>query len=214
LQNAFFTKEEKSLVANIKLPKPDYRGIVLEVAIEKRRSIRNFSKRPIPLYHLSQLLFSAQGLTGNIYGQTLRSAPSAGALYPMEIYIVVNNVDDLSTGIYRYKVIDHSLDLLRTGDFRKELIDAGWGQGMLGDSCVTFILSAVFERIVKRYGERGYRYIYMEAGHISQNLYLQAVSLGHGSVCVGAFSDERVNRLIGIDGKKESAIYIHAVGTI
>ncbi len=198
----------------IKLPKPEYRGMVLEQAIEQRRSVRNYSKKPITTAQLSQLLFAAQGITGKTYGQPLRSAPSAGALYPSEIYVVVNNVQDLPRGIYHYSVLDHALELIKAGDFRRKITDAGLEQEMLGDAAVTFVLSAIFDRLRCKYGERGFRYAYIEAGHISQNIYLQSVSLGLGSVCVGAFLDDKVNQLIDVDGRKEAAIYLHAVGAL
>ncbi len=198
----------------IELPKPKYRGMVLEEAIEKRRSIRNYSKQAISMAQLSQLLFAAQGVTGKMYDRVLRSAPSAGALYPFEIYIVVNNVQDLPQGIYHYSVLDHGLELVKAGDFSGKITDAGLEQEMLGDAGVTFVLSAIFDRVRCKFGERGFRYVYIEAGHISQNIYLQAVSLGQGSVCAGVFLDEKVNQLIGVDGSKEAAIYLHAVGSL
>ncbi len=198
----------------LKLPKPEFKGLTVEEAIEKRRSIRNYSKQPITKAQLSQLLFAAQGLTGKMYGKGLRSAPSAGALYPFEIYAVVNKVQDLPRGIYHYAVQDHALERVKAGDFRSKITDAGLEQEMLGEAAVTFVLSAIFDRVCHKYGERGYRYVYMEAGHISQNIYLQAVSSGLGSVCAGAFSDEKVNRLIDVDGRKEATIYLHAVGAL
>lgn len=198
----------------IKLPKPAYQGISLEEAIEKRRSVRNYSGRQLSLSQLSQLLFSAQGITGRLYDQPLRTAPSAGALYPFEIYVIANDVEGLPQGIYHYAVLNHSLELVKPGDFGKEITNAGLKQEMLGDADVAFVLSAIFDRIRHKYGERGFRYVYMEAGHISQNIYLQAVSLGLGSVSVGAFLDEEVNQLIGVDGQKEAVIYLHAVGTL
>ena len=201
----------------VALPKPEYQGTTVEQAIESRRSVRNYSKRPVSMAQLSQLLFAAQGITGRMYGPAgggLRSAPSAGALYPFEIYAVVNNVEDLPRGIYHYCVLDHSLELVKAGDFRGLIIDAGMKQEMLGASGVSFVLSAIFDRVRHKYGERGFRYVYIEAGHISQNIYLQAGSLGLGSVCVGAFLDEKVNQLIGVDGRKEAAIYLHAVGSL
>jgi SagB-type dehydrogenase family enzyme len=198
----------------VKLPKPKYRGMLLEQTIEQRRSIRNYSKKPISLTQLSQLLFAAQGVTGKMYGQPLRSAPSAGALYTFEIYIFANNIQALPRGIYHYSILDHALELVKAGDFRRKITDAGLEQEMLGDAAVTFVLSAIFDRLRHKYGERGFRYAYIEAGHISQNIYLQSVSLGLGSVCVGAFLDEKVNQLIGVDGRKEAAIYLHAVGAL
>jgi len=198
----------------IGLPKPRYRGLTVEEAIEKRRSVRNYSKKEITLAQLSQLLFAAQGVTGQIYAKPLRTAPSAGALYPFEVYAVVNNVQQLPRGIYHYSVLDHALDLVKVGDFHSQITDAGLQQQMLGDAAVTFVLSAVFDRVRHKYGERGYRYTYIEAGHISQNIYLQSVSLGLGSVCAGAFLDEKVNELIDVDGRKEAVIYLHAVGCL
>ncbi|UCF00473.1 MAG: SagB/ThcOx family dehydrogenase [Planctomycetota bacterium] len=198
----------------IELPKPQFRGIALEEAIEKRRSVRNYSDKPITMDQLSQLLFAAQGVTGHMYGKALRTAPSAGALYPFEVYVVVNNVENLPRAIYHYSVLDHTLELLKKGDFRSKITDAGLKQEMLGDAAVTFVLSAIFDRVRHKYGERGYRYTYIEAGHISQNLYLQSVSLGLGSVCAGAFLDEKVNKLIDVDGRKEAVIYLHAVGSL
>ena len=198
----------------MELPEPEYRGMPLEEAIEKRRSVRNYSKNPLTMPQLSQLLFSAQGTTGKTYGTPLRTAPSAGALYPFEIYVIANNVESLDQGIYHYGILNHTLELVQDGDFRKEITSAGLKQEMLGDSDAVFVLSAIFDRTRHKYGERGFRYVYMEAGHISQNIYLQAVSLGLGSVSVGAFLDDKVNRLIGVDGQKEAAVYLHAVGTL
>ncbi len=198
----------------IKLPKPDCQGMPVEEAIKKRRSVRSYSKKGLTLPQLSQLLFAAQGITGSVSGFGLRAAPSAGALYPMEVYLVVNNVESLSRGIYHYTLQGHALELLKEGDFRREITKTGLGQDMLGEANVTFVLSAIFERTRRKYGDRSLRYIYMEAGHISQNISLQAVSLGLGAVCVGAFYDDQVNRLIGLDGNTESVIYLQAVGTL
>jgi SagB-type dehydrogenase family enzyme len=198
----------------IKLPKPACRGIPLEEAIGKRRSVRNYSRMSLTMSQLSQLLFSAQGITGKLYDQPLRTAPSAGALYPIEVYVIANDVEGLPCGIYHYAVMNHSLELIKSGDFRKEITAAGLEQEMLGDADVTFVLSAIFGRVCHKYGERGFRYAYIEAGHISQNIYLQAVSLGLGSVSVGAFLDEEINNLIGVDGRTEAVIYLHAVGTL
>ena len=198
----------------ISLPSPDYRGMVFEDAIKKRRSVREYSSRPLELNKVSQILFSAQGLTGSLHGRPVRAAPSAGALYPVEVYVIVNNVEGLQKGIYHYSVLDHALELIKVGDFRNAITSAGLKQEMLGDSGVTFVLSAIFDRTRHKYGERGIRYVYMEGGHISQNISLQAVSLGLGSVSVGAFLDHKINELIGLDGRREAAIYLHSVGSL
>jgi SagB-type dehydrogenase family enzyme len=205
------TYPEKKVV---KLPRPEYQGIPLEEAIKRRRSVRNYSSEEMSLPQLSQLLFAAQGITGRMYGQPLRTAPSAGALYPYEIYLVVNSVKGLSQGVYHYAVLNHELELVRPGNFSGKITDAGIKQDMLGEADVTFVLTAVFDRVRYKYGERGFRYVYIEAGHISQNIYLQAVSLGLGSVGVGAFFDAKVNELIGVNGHEEAVIYLHAIGTL
>lgn len=198
----------------IKLPDPDFKGIPVEEALKKRRSVREYAKKPLSIEELSQLLFAAQGITGKMYGTYLRTAPSAGALYPYEIYIFVNNVNKLKNGLYHYSIKDHSVVLLKEGDFRDKLLKAALQQEMVRDAGIVFVLSAIFDRTRSKYGERGYRYVYMEAGHISQNIYLQATSLGLGSVVIGAFLDDEINKLIGIDGKKEAVIAIHTVGKL
>jgi SagB-type dehydrogenase family enzyme len=197
----------------IKLPSPAYKGLMLEEAIAGRRSRRNYAKRPLTLAQLSQLLFAAQGITGEYRGRLLRSAPSAGALYPMEIYPVVNNVSGLKSGIYHYAVREHSLEFIKSGDFHRQMTKACLDQEMAGDAQVAFVLSCIFSRVCYKYGERGYRYGFIEAGHIGQNIYLEATSLGLGAVAMGAFYDDKLNELLEIDGKDEAAIYVLAVGS-
>jgi len=195
------------------LPEPHHKGLSVETAIKKRRSVRKYAPEQLSLPQLSQLLYAAQGITGAMYGQPVRAAPSAGALYPFEIYVLAHNIEGLDAGIYHYAVRGHQLELLKTGDYRNRITSAALQQDMLGEADAAFVLAAVFDRTRHKYGERGFRYVYMEAGHISQNIYLQAVSLGLGSVAVGAFRDAEVNELIGADGSMEAAIYLHAVGT-
>ena len=195
----------------IKLPKPEYSGITVEEALLKRRSRRNYSDKPLSIAYLSQLIFAAGGITSESGGRT---APAAGGKHSIEIYMIVNNVEGLEPGIYHYAAKQHSLEKIKSGNYSKYVIRAGSAQAMLGGADVTFVLSAVFDRIRQKYGERSFRYAYMEAGHVSQNIYLQAVSLGVGSVCVGEFFDEKVSELIGIDGIDEAVIYLHAVGTL
>lgn len=196
------------------LPKPNFKGITVEDAILKRRSVREYTDKPLSLSQISQLVFAAQGITGKLYGTPLRTVPSAGALYPFEIYLIVNNVNDLKRGLYHYSPLDHSVALIKEGDFRKELMQASLSQEMMRDAGIVFAISAIFDRTRSKYGERGYRYVYMEAGYISQNIYLQAVSLGLGSVAVGAFIDKDINNLVGVDGKKEAVISLHAIGAL
>jgi SagB-type dehydrogenase family enzyme len=198
----------------VSLPEPGYSGTTVEEAIQGRRSVRNYSDRMLSLQELSQLVYAAQGVTGEVYDQALRTAPSAGALYPYEVYVIAHRVEDLPAGIYHYAVPEHALSLIEAGDFRDKITSAGLSQDMLGEAGVVFVLSAIFDRVRHKYDERGFRYVYIEAGHISQNIYLQSVSLGLGSVAVGAFLDRELNDLIGVDGLYEAAIYLHAVGTL
>ena len=198
----------------ISLPKPDFTGELLEKTIQKRRSVRNYTDGKITLSEFSQLLFAAQGMTGYEQDYAFRTAPSAGALYPLEVYAVAMRVEGVEPGIYHYVIGSHELELVKSGNFKRRLIEAALGQEMVGEAAVTFIISAVFDRITFKYGERGYRYVYIEAGHVSQNLFLQSTSLGLGSVCVGAFYDDKMNALINVDGTDEAVIYLHSVGNI
>lgn len=200
----------------ISLPEAGFRGLRLEEAILKRRSVREYSKKPISLKELSQLLFSASGKTGQMHKMPLSAAPSAGALYPIEVYVLVNAVEDLKPGIYHYSAADHALETVKKGDFAEKACFAGasLGQDMVEDSAVTFILSAIFDRCRSKYGDRGYRYTYIEAGHISQNIYLQATSLELGSCAIGAFTDDEWNDLLGVDSKEDPVIYLHSVGKL
>ena len=197
----------------IALPDPHpYRGLSLEEAIEARRSRRAYSSQPLSLAELSRLLFAAQGITQR-QGE-LRAAPSAGALYPIELYAVAHNVAGLEPGIYHYAVPAHELELMRPGDQRAAVTRAGLGQGHLGQAAVCFVLSAVFQRARWKYRERTYRYALLEAGHIGQNLYLAATSMGLGACAVGAFLDDDLNNLLGLDGEEEAALLVITGGTV
>lgn len=200
-------------VEKIALPSPDFRGdISVEEAIARRRSVRSYADKPLKLKELSQLLFAAQGITTEEGERPLRAAPSAGATYPFEIYVAVSDVEQLKNGIYHYDVPNHRLSLVKEGDFAEDLSSAAFGQDSVANAPATFISTAVFNRTRSRYGQRGLRFIYNEAGHISQNLYLQAESMGLGTVVVGGFTDEDVNKLLGINGLKQSVIYLQPVG--
>lgn len=197
----------------IALPDPhDYRGLSLEETIEMRRSTRDYSATPLSSEGLSRLLHAAQGITEHRWG--FRAAPSAGALYPIELYAVVQDVVGLKPGIYHYAVQEHRLELLHQGDFRAEVVRAGIGQAFLGQAGVCFVLSAIFQRTRWRYRERAYRYVLLEAGHIGQNIYLAATSMGLGACAVGAFLDDDLNDLLGLDGKEETTLYIMPVGKV
>ncbi len=201
----------------IKLPNPGYKGMVLEDALRKRRSIRSeddFSDEALSLEELSQLLFAADGITGELKdrGINLRTAPSGGALYPIEIYLAVNRVKGLEPGVYHYLVLGHSLELLRKGDIAKEAAFACAGQKEAEKAAVTFIFTGIPARSTQKYDVRGWRYVYLETGYISQNIYLEATSLGLASTAMGAFYDDEISNFIGIDNRKEVPLHTHAVG--
>ena len=200
-------------VERIALPDPHgYQGLSLEEAVETRRSVRDYSGEPLSQEELSRLLHAAQGITEDRWG--FRAAPSAGALYPIELYAVVHNVAGVEPGVYHYAVREHGLELLQAGDFRAAVTQAGLWQTFLGQANVCFVLSAIFQRTRWKYRERAYRYVLLEAGHIGQNLYLAATSMGLGACAVGAFLDDDLNDLLGLDGKDEAALYIISVGKV
>jgi SagB-type dehydrogenase family enzyme len=193
----------------IKLPEPRLDSAVsLETALRKRRSVREFTSAPLELSQLSQLAWAAQGVTGP---EAHRTAPSAGGLYALELYVIAANVNGLTAGTYKYDLITHSLVSLLKGDIRRELSSAALGQSSISHAASIFGLSAVYERITAKYGERGIRYAHMEAGHAAQNLLLQAVVLDLGAVLVGAFDDAKVKRVLSLS-KQEAPLYLIAVG--
>lgn len=192
----------------ILLPEPRLEGeMSVEEAIAKRKSIRTYKNQPLTIKELAQLLWACQGITHD----NKRAAPSAGATYPFEIFVVVGNVEGLKPGIYHYDPFEHSLTMIKEGDFRKELQKAALNQNWVGKAAVDIVLVAFYERTTKYYGERGVRYVHIEAGHIGQNIYLQATALNLGTVAVGAFYDEEVAKIIGTNG---APLYIFPVGRI
>lgn len=181
--------------------------------IANRCSVRDYSSdRVLPLRLLSSLFFATQGITHREGSYGFRAAPSAGGLYPVETYIVARAIEGLKTGIYHFRPQMFDLELIRSGDFSRPLTEAALGQGMVSDAQVTFVWSAVVARSTWKYRQRAYRYIYIDAGHIAQNLYLAATAAGLGVCAVGAFFDDLVNDLIGLDGKEETVLYLAAVG--
>jgi len=199
----------------ILLPTPgDARGLSLEDAIRQRRSVRSYAATPMTQEALSRLLFHASGITAERLGTRLRAAPSAGALYPIETYVLAHRVEGLAAGVYHYAVQDHALAQVRAGDVRDEIVRAGILQNFLGEADVVLVLTSVFQRLRWKYRERTYRYALLEAGHIGQNVYLAATAMGMGACAVGAFNDDAVNTLVGVDGVDEAALYVLAVGGI
>jgi SagB-type dehydrogenase family enzyme len=180
----------------------------VEEALLRRRSVRTYREEALALAEVAQLLWAAQGITG---AGGLRTAPSAGALYPLEILVVAGNVTGLGSGVYRYHPGGHTLTRIRGGDVRKELAGAALGQKAVGEAPAVLAISAVYARTTAKYGERGIRYVHLEAGHSAQNVCLQATSLGLGTVTVGAFDDRKVHEVLGLDPGEEP-LYLIPVG--
>lgn len=198
-------------VANlrVKMPEPKYHSETsLENSLIKRRSIRLYSDEPLKLDEVSQLLWAAQGITADWGGRT---APSAGGLYPLEVYVVVGNVENLATGVYRYEPEQHEIIMTLNGDIRSKLSDAALKQTAIRDGAINIVLAAVYERTTKKYKDRGLRYVLMETGHAAQNVSLQATAMGLGAVTIGAFNDLKISRLLNLP-EDENPLYIIPVG--
>lgn len=187
-------------------------GASLHDTLVRRRSVRDYKTAALTLEQLSYLLWASNGVKSFESGFAFRTAPSAGALYPVETYVVVNNVDGVPAGLYHYSVYDHCLRQLKAADLRHEIAMAALGQDMCADAPVVLVWTAVFGRSTWRYGQRAYRYIYLDAGHIAENLALAAVALDLGTCQIGALFDDEVNRILGIDGESESVVYMSVVG--
>ena len=199
------------------LPAPRTDGTMsVERALANRRSRRQFQNRAISKEQLSQILWAAYGITYPIpdfpaLRGGLRTTPSAGALYPLEIYVIVGNVQWIEVGVYRYISAEHKLVRTIAGDVRYELSNAALGQRMIREAPATIFFSAVFSRMTGRYGPRGRRYVYMEIGHSAQNIYLQAEALGLGTCAIGAFTDNRVRQVLQLPAN-EDPLYIMPIG--
>ena len=187
-------------------------GPPLWTVLSERRSQRQFRQTPMDRSDLSQLLWAAQGITEQRRGIELRAAPSAGALYPIETYVVLHEVQAIEPGIYHYDVRGHQLERLREGVFRTEIARAALDQRMAALANVVFVWTAVFPRSRWKYRQRAYRYVYLDAGHIAQNVALAAVGLGLGSCQIAALYDGEANALLGVDGSDESTVYMTVVG--
>ncbi len=199
----------------IELPKPEFKDDVkFWDVIVRRRSTRRFSKTPLTFMDLSLLLFGMSGITRRFSHGAFRTTPSAGGLYPIETYLIVNNVEEIKEGMYHYNIAEHSLECLREGDFRNDMTSCCLGQKMVYNSAVNFVWTAMIERSKWKYLQRCYRYIYLDGGHIGQNFYLIAEALGLGACTIGAIFDDDLNDLLGINGKSETALYVGATGKI
>ena len=206
-------KTYESYLEVTELPEPAREGgAPLWEAIEARRSRRDFSGEPMTIVELGQLLWAIQGLTGSVPGFQLRSSASAGALYPNETYLVARAVDGLPTGVHHYIVPDHALGMLSEGDFSEEIAHACLGQEWMARASVVFVWGAVVARAAWKYQNRAYRYLYLDAGHLGAQLQLACQALGLASCNVGAFLDDEVAALIGLDSRAEVVVYLTAVG--
>ena len=216
----------------IKLPHPQLKSKVsLEEAIAKRRSVRKYTTEPLTLVQVSQILWSAQGVTG---AGKLRAAPSAGATYPLEIFAFIGkqgvlasrssdpeeserektakqSQEELQAGIYHYEVSNHSLVSHLPGDLRRDLARAALDQGFIANAPMDIVICALYPRTSYRYGRRGERYVHMEVGHVGENIHLQAVALGLATVEVGAFDDEEVRKVLGLE-EQIKPLYIMPIG--
>ncbi len=191
----------------VKLPPPKTKGeMSVEEALAKRRSVRSYKKEKLKLEDVSQVLWAAYGITSSWGGKT---CPSAGATYPLVIYLVAGEVDGLKPGVYQYLPEEHFLKLILEKDVREELTNASWGQEYISNAPCNIIIAADYKRTTGRYGERGMRYVQNEVGHSGQNIHLQCEALGLGTVVIGAFSDSVVKKILGI---KEEPQYIMPIG--
>jgi SagB-type dehydrogenase family enzyme len=198
----------------IKLPEPGFnRDASFWDAVLKRRSVRKYSPDlALPLETLSALLWATQGITAAVGDFQFRTVPSAGGLFPIESYVLARSVAGLQQGIYHLRPYAFDLERIKSGDFSGDLAQAAIGQEMVAHAHATFIWTAVVERGKWKYRQRAYRYIYLDAGHIAQNLYLAGTALGLGICGVGALFDDAVNSLIGVDGIEETVVYMATVG--
>jgi SagB-type dehydrogenase family enzyme len=201
----------------INLPKPgklDLGHADLREVIEGRRSVRAYSEEPFTVEELSWLLWACQGVKELVVRPaTLRTVPSAGARHPFETYVLVNNVDGLARGVYRFLASEHKLAAVNLDDDIADRITEGcYKQRFVKECAAAFIFTVDMYRTYWRYGERGFRYIHLDAGHASQNLYLAAEAIGGGACAIGAFYDEPLNKALGIDGENQFAVYVTTTG--
>jgi SagB-type dehydrogenase family enzyme len=211
LQTALGGGEPMALPDPRELP---YGNEALRDVIDRRASLRDYTDAALSLDELAYLLWCAQGVKRVVPGRaTFRTVPSAGARHPFETVILANRIDGLPVGLYQYLAVEHRLAAIDAdADTAERLVGACYGQAMVKTAAATFIWVADRYRMAWRYGERGIRYLHLDAGHICQNLYLAAESIGAGACAVAAFYDEQVNEILGLDGVDRFAVYLAPVG--
>jgi SagB-type dehydrogenase family enzyme len=209
-QSADDKQQKINIMKEIVLPEPSMAGnISLEETLGLRRSVRRFTGEPLSMADLSQLLWAAQGVTRADKG--FRTAPSAGATFPMEIFLVCAQVNGLEAGLYRYSTGSHNLLMLKSGDLRERLLETALMQKWLSQAAAILVVCADYSRTTGRYGDRGIRYVHMESGHLGQNIALQAVALGLGTTMVGAFDDHELSAVLDLPTELQP-LYIIPVG--
>ncbi|MDI6796887.1 MAG: SagB/ThcOx family dehydrogenase [Desulfatibacillaceae bacterium] len=207
-----FKEYPKAKKIRLEAPKEPQKALSLARTLAGRSSIRRFSQKALDKETLSFLVWATAGIRGIAGGHAFRTAPSAGALYPVETYLAVSRVNEIEPGIYHYNVKEHSLEQLGQGDFGRAVAAAALDQRMCLSSAVTFIFSAIFQRSKWKYRQRAFRYIYLDAGHMGQNLALAAAGMGLGTCAIGAIYDDEANAILDLDGKEESVIYMTVCG--
>ena len=219
LQITFWNKTEDQITTSstlisdelVVLPEPSYESnFSIEESLLKRRSIRKYSNDPLKLDDISQILWAAQGIT---HENRLRTAPSAGGLYPLELYVVVGNVEGLEAGIYHYSPIENNLLKTVDGDKRSNISEAALGQEWVEKAAINIVITAIYERTTTKYSDRGIRYVHIEVGHAAQNICLQATALNIGAVTVGAFHDDEIVTILNLN-QDERPVYIIPIGKI
>ncbi len=201
--------------AKIPLPEPVFEETgSLWTILRQRRSRRRYTPEPIGMTTLAALLWAMQGITFSGPGYEFRTAPSAGALYPVETYVSIHHVRDARPGIYHFNVLDFTLEEIALGNFGTYLAHAALDQAMVGQGAVLFIWTAIVLRAMWKYRNRCIRYICMDAGHVAQNLQLACTALGLGCCPIGAFYDDEINSVIKVDGEEETAVYLASVGNL
>jgi SagB-type dehydrogenase family enzyme len=201
----------------VALPGRDFAlGVSLGETLQRRESVRDFLLQPLPLETVGRLLNTCYGVRGyrQIEGQWTydRPTPSAGGLYPLELYIAAQMVDDLVDGIYHYDARSHQLELRRTGVIHPDVASATLDQEMIHSANLVVAITAIFQRTMWKYRQRGYRYVWLDAGHLGQNLYLVATALGLGAMAVGGFYDAELNDLFALPADEEDVIYMVCIG--
>ncbi len=199
----------------IKLPQPDLgKPADLWQCLARRRSERDTTPEPLSMNELATLMWAAQGVTARAGTHLLRTAPSAGALYPFETYLYIDRVEKVARGLYHFNVADFSLECLQDGNFNQLITTACLGQPVVRRAAVVFIWTAMMLRCMVKYRDRAMRYIPMDLGHVCQNVQLAATAMDLGSCPIGAFYDDDINELLGVDGEEEAVLYLITVGRL